>query len=320
MATINPIKFATPNGLEGILRLSAMISQEINLLLRDTGNLRNSPFMSYQGSINGSGSDTIRVRLAGLDGYDSMLPATSEISDESGNATALTIQSTDIVCARQYLIYQLSDLASMSHFGPSDVDPWRLASSIVGSYETRFAELTATAASSFATSKGANGDLFSVTALFEGIYQLEQADSGRGVPGPYAVVLAPKALSELQSSLRNETGNAIAQMASTAEMLKVKGRNYAGELFGVEVYRSSAVFGNGSSGYDNYMCGAGCFGFADGVPDMIPGAAMDFMRTAKVLVEFDRAAMSAQTSVVGHAYMGISIINDLKGCKILSAQ
>ena len=56
--------------LEGDLRLSAMISQEINLLLRDTQNLRNSQFISYCGSINGMGSDTIRVRKAGLDGYD----------------------------------------------------------------------------------------------------------------------------------------------------------------------------------------------------------------------------------------------------------
>ena len=100
----------------------------------------------------------------------------------------------------------------------------------------------------------------------------------------------------------------------------MKGRNYAGELFGVEVYRSSHVVANGSSGYDNFICGAGAFGFADGVPDVIPGAAMDFMRTAKVLVEFEREAMSAKTSVVGHAYMGIAILNDKKGCKILSAQ
>ena len=317
MATVNPIRFSN---MENILRLSAMISQEINLLLRDVGNLRNSPFCRYEGSINGSGSDTIRVRLAGLDGYDSMAAATNEISDESANAKALTIESVDIIAARQYLIYQLSDLASMSSFGPSDIDPFRLAASIVGSYETRFAELTAAAASGFTTSKGANGTAFTVDKLFQGIYALEQADAGRGGPGPYAAVLSPKSLSELQTSLRNETGNAIARMQSTADMLNVKGRNYAGELFGVEVYRSSHVVANASSGYDNFICGGGTFGYCDGGPDVIPGASMDFMRTAKVLVEFEREAMSAKTSVVGHAYMGISILNDKKGCKILSAQ
>ena len=56
--------------LEGDLRLEAMISQEINLLLRDVQNLRNSQYISYAGSINGLGSDTIRIRKAGLDGFD----------------------------------------------------------------------------------------------------------------------------------------------------------------------------------------------------------------------------------------------------------
>ena len=49
------------------LRLAKMISQEIKLLLQDSTNLRNSPFLDFVGSINGKGSDTIRVRKAGLD-------------------------------------------------------------------------------------------------------------------------------------------------------------------------------------------------------------------------------------------------------------
>ena len=80
MATSKPITFddiSGSGGLVGNLRLAAMISQEINLLLKDTSNLRNTPLLSYQGSINGTGSDTVRVRLAGLDGFDSMAAATS---------------------------------------------------------------------------------------------------------------------------------------------------------------------------------------------------------------------------------------------------
>ena len=56
--------------LETDLRLAAMLSQEIRLLLTDTNNLRNSPYIDFIGSINGLGSDTIRVSLAGLDGRD----------------------------------------------------------------------------------------------------------------------------------------------------------------------------------------------------------------------------------------------------------
>ena len=111
MATVDPIRFSN---MENILRLSAMISQEINLLLKDNANLRNTPLLSYQGSINGLGTDTVRVRLAGLDGYDSMAAAVSEISDEASNKTDLTINSADLTAANQYIIYEMSDLASMT--------------------------------------------------------------------------------------------------------------------------------------------------------------------------------------------------------------
>lgn len=316
MATVDPIRFSN---MENILRLSAMISQEINLLLKDNANLRNTPLLSYQGSINGTGSDTVRVRLAGLDGYDSMASAATEISDEAANTTSLTINSADLVAARQYIIYQMSDLASMSGFGGSDVDPFRIAQSIAGSYETRFAELTGEAAALFATSKGANTTTLSVDDFFDAIFELEQASSGAGATGPYACVLAAKALTELQDSLRNETGNAVSRMQSSMDMLQAKGENFAGNLFGVDVYRSAHVKENASSGFDNYMISPMALGFVDGIPSGVQGSA-DLMSMGKCVVEFDRRPMSASTYIVGHAYLGLGIIEDARGVKLLSAR
>ena len=314
MATVDPIRFSN---MENILRLSAMISQEINLLLKDNTNLRNTPLLSYQGSINGTGSDTVRVRLAGLDGYDSMAAATSEISDESANTTALTINSADLVAARQYIIYEMSDLSSMSGFGGSDVDPFRIAQSIAGSYETRFAELTGEAAASFTTTAGANTTTLSVDDFFDAIFALEQASSGAGATGPYACVLAAKALTELQDSLRNETGNAVSRMQSSMDMLQAKGENFAGNLFGCDVYRSAHVNENASAGFDNFMISPMALGFVDGIPSGVQGSA-DLMSMGKVVVEFDRRPMSASTYIVGHAYLGLGIIEDARGVKLLS--
>lgn len=314
MATVDPIRFSN---MENILRLSAMISQEINLLLKDNTNLRNTPLLSYQGSINGTGSDTVRVRLAGLDGYDSMAAATSEISDESANTTALTINSADLVAARQYIIYEMSDLSSMSGFGGSDIDPFRIAQSIAGSYETRFAELTGEAAALFATTAGANTTTLSVDDFFDAIFALEQASSGAGATGPYACVLAAKALTELQDSLRNETGNAVSRMQSSMDMLQAKGENFAGNLFGCDVYRSAHVKENASLGFDNFMISPMALGFVDGIPSGVQGSA-DLMSMGKVVVEFDRRPMSASTFIVGHAYLGLGIIEDARGVKLLS--
>ena len=316
MATVDPIRFSN---MENILRLSAMISQEINLLLKDTANLRNTPLLSYQGSINGTGSDTVRVRLAGLDGFDSMASAATEISDEAANKTSLTINSADLVAARQYIIYEMSDLASMTGLGGADIDPFRIAQSIAGSYETRFAELTGEAAASFTTTAGANTTTLSVDDFFDAIFALEQASSGAGAPGPYAAVLDPKALTELQDSLRNETGNAISRMQSSMDMLQAKGENYAGNLFGVDVYRSKHVKENASSGYDNFMISPLALGYVDGIPAGVQGSA-DLMSMGKVVVEFDRRPMSASTFIVGHAYLGLGIIEDARGVKLLSAR
>jgi len=320
MATTNPITFdnvAASGGLVDKLRLSAMISQEINLLLKDNANLRNTALLSYQGSINGSGSDTVRVRLAGLDGYDSMAAATSENSDESGNTTALTINSADLVAARQFIIYEMDDLASMTGFGGSDIDPFRIAQSIAGSYETRFAELTGAAAASFTTTAGLNTTTLSVDDFFDAIFALEQASSGSGAPGPYAAVLAPKALTELQDSLRNETGNAVSRMQSSMDMLSAKGENYAGNLFGVDVYRSAHVNENASAGFDNFVISPMALGYVDGIPAGVQGSA-DLMSMGKVVVEFDRRPMSASTFICGHAYLGLGIIEDARGVKLLS--
>ena len=321
MATVDPIRFSN---MENILRLSAMISQEINLLLKDNANLRNTGLLSYQGSINGTGSDTVRVRLAGLDGYDSMSAASNEISDESANTTSLTINNADLVAARQYIIYEMSDLASMTGFGGADIDPFRIAQSIAGSYETRFAALTGAAAASFSNTAGANTTTLSVDDFFDAIFQLEQAGFGTGsaggAPGPYACVLAPKALTELQDSLRNETGNAVSRMQSSMDMLQAKGENFKGQLFGVDVYSSAlGVNQNASSGYDNYMISPMALGFVDGIPAGVRGSS-DLMSMGKVVVEFDRRPMSASTFIVGHAYLGLGIIENDRGVKLLSVR
>ena len=44
------------------------------------------------------------------------------------------------------------------------------------------------------------------------------------------------------------------------------------------------------------------------------------MSMGKIVVEFDRRAMSSKTFIVGHAYIGLGIIQDDKGVKILSAR
>jgi len=302
----------THAALEGDLRLAQMISQEINLLLTDTVNLRNSQFISYVGSINGLGSDTIRVRKAGLDGFDLMETPTNE-----GDPLAIqdfTDDKVDIVCARMGLRYDITDLATLTGFGGRDIDPFRLAQSMSGSYEASFADKTADAVDNFTVSVGSAATQFSVDNFFSGIFQLEKASSNKGALAPFCALLHPVALTELQDSLRNETGNAISYMAATQDMLMAKGPGFVGNLLGVEVYKSSYINTNGGA-YKNAMFGVGAIAYIDGAPASLAGAAQS-MSMGKVLVELERDGSKAITSVIGHSYLGISVLDDARGVVI----
>jgi hypothetical protein len=303
------------SGLSGDLRLAAMISSEINLLLRDTANLRNTGYLQYGGSINGLGSNVIRLRKVGLMGRDSFAAPTNE--DDAASSTALTDGHADITVARQVLLYQMSDLAGLTGYGnsPYEIDPFNLAASISASYETRFAELTATAAASATAATATTGTTMSVSSFFEAIFNLEKADTFRGAPGPFYCVMHPKSLTELQASLRSEQNNIIANMSATEEMIKAKGIGYAGNLFGVDVYRSSHIATDGTD-YPNWMADAGALAYADGVPTLV-GAA-DSVQFDKCVVEMSRTAEKALTAIVGHAYLGLSIIDQNRICRVLA--
>ena len=300
-------------------RLDHMISLEINRLLADTSNLRNSPFLQYAGSVNGLGTDTIRIRKYSLGGRDLFQGATGvspEINDEIGNAIDPTVAFADIQVARQYLIRQISDLGALAGYGAQDLNPFNLAADMVNSYEARFAELTADTASSLTTnSVGSASTAMTVDLFFSAFQKLQESDSGRGVnTTDLCMVLHPVALGSLQDSLRSESNNAVAMMQATQDMLEVKGRGFVGKLFGVDVYKSSFVNVN-TGAHENFLLAPGCIAYADGVPTQLPKA-VDFMTMGKILVEMQREGTQALTQIIGHGYLGFGIVDQFKGCLI----
>jgi hypothetical protein len=95
-----------------------------------------------------------------------------------------------------------------------------------------------------------------------------------------------------------------------------KGPGYVGNLLGVDVFKSSYV--NSAAGaYQSAMFGVGALAYADGVPASLPGAA-EAMQMGKVLVEMERSGASAITSIIGHAYLGLSVLDDDRGVLIKS--
>ena len=251
------------------------------------------------------GTDTIKVRLAGMMGRDSF---ESRTEVQAASDVTLSDDKVNVTVSRYSLRYDYSDLVALTAFGnsPYEIDPFNLAASIGESYNTLFAELTAAAAASASNTTSTSGTTMSVSTFFEAIYALEKADTFLGAPGPFYSCIHPKSLTELQASLRQEQNNIVSQMVATEEMIKAKGLGYVGKLFGVDVYRSSHIESDGTD-YDNWMADAGALGYADGVPQII--GAPEVMDMDKVVCEVERSASTATTSIVGHCYAAISILN-----------
>jgi hypothetical protein len=66
------------------------------------------------------------------------------------------------------------------------------------------------------------------------------------------------------------------------------------------------------------MFAPGAIGFASGMPTGLPGAA-EAMEMGEVMIEMEREADKALTRIVGHAYLGMSVIDNDRGVLLISA-
>lgn len=294
------------------LRLEKIISQEIRILLKDSTNLRNTPFVDYCGSINGSGSDTIRVRKAGLDAGE--FSAFTGLTEATGvSDSTLAQDGVDIVVKRQALAYALSDLGGMTELSGAvnGIDPFRIAESIANSYDLLFADLTGATVAGFTNTVGVTTGANTVGHLIDAIQALEAADSNKGAPGPYVALLHPKQWADMQDNILSLSTGVLQFVPASYEAISAKGSHYKGSFLGVEIYTTSHITDDGTT-YAGAVFAPGALGYANGMPAALPGA-VESMDMGEVLIEMDREADKALTRIVGHCYLGMSIIDDDRG-------
>ena len=299
----------THASLETDLRLAAVLDQEIALKLADRSSIRNTGALKSYGLINGRGSDTLTIRIAGLDGSDKFAVTAAEDTDVSD--TSLTDASVSLAVARYSLRRDLGDLAELTGFPGSDISVDRLAASMVGEAEQCFMELVGNAITGFGDDKGSKSTNLSVDNWFDAIAFLQTA----GNTGSTYALLNPAQLGQLQSSVRAEAG-AIQFVPATQDLLAIKGAGYAGSFAGVDVYTSTQCESSGG-GYDGAMWAQGCIGYAEAAP-MISMGATQRPAASPVVVEFQRDASKALTEIIGHYYCGVAVIQDDMGVGLLS--
>ena len=141
-------------------------------------------------------------------------------------------------------------------------------------------------------------------------------------PSQLFAVLHPRQIADLQASIRNETGNAIAFNPAQHDLVKAVGQGVVGDFLGVQIHKSAYVSESGGN-KRGAVFSAGALGYALGTP--LPLAAAGCCQTSggeirpagtPVLVELERDSAYSLTKIVGTAYAGVAIIEDARGVLI----
>lgn len=288
------------------LRLATALDAALRVILHDEMSLRSTGAILNLGSINGTGAAASTVGFAGLDGFNSFLPV-GEVA--AVPETALVTASAQIAVGRAALRRDISDLAVITGRQSGDVDPMRLAASMVGGYDQFFNGLAGAAINTFATVTGAAGVAMSVDNFYDAIFALEAAS----VPGPYYCLLNPIQLAALQESARAEGGVAQWQTA-TADLVRIKGQGFQGNFLGIDIYRSDKVLVAAGDAHGG-MWGLGAMAYKTG-SQANPMGGFVTSPDSSIVVEFERVAAQATTQIIGSAYLGMSVIEQARGVQI----
>jgi hypothetical protein len=297
------------SSLETDLRLADLIAGEVQILLADTFSIRDVPgALLNLGSINGRGSDTIRVPQMQIDALSATAAENTAVS-----STGLTDSSFVCAVVRHALVRELSDLANMTARLPGDADIVGLARTMVDGTNQAFMDSLAATMATLSASVGSTGVNLSVDNWYSAVATLEIASNR----GPFFAILHPQQWADLQSSIRAESG-VVEMRADHAEAVGIKGQGYVGSFLGVDIMVSSRVdTANAAADRSGAMFAAGCFAYATGTPVAVPGAIMS-QPTDMLTVEIQRPDRSASSLIVGHSYFGTALAEDARGVSIVT--
>ncbi len=287
------------------IRMDLMVENEVRALLHDGASIRNSGALLFAGDIAGMGSDVLALRYSSLDGYTPM----ASVADGSEiTSSDLTNATADISIGRIGLRYDLTDLAVLTKLG-SDIDVFRLAQSMAGAFEAAFMQQVCATFTTFSSSVGSAGVDMSVDDFLDAVYTLELENN----PSQLYAVLHPRQIADLTSSIRNETGNAIAFNPATHDLLKALGTGYVGDFLGVQIHKSSYVTESGGD-KKGAIFSAGAIAYALGTPMPLVAPSGEIRPAGTpILVELERDSAYSLTKIVGTAYCGAIKAEDARG-------
>lgn len=299
------------SGLETDLRLAEALDVSLQVQLHDLASIRSTGAIQFRGTVNGSGSDTSRQRLAGL-GHDHM---ESVAEDFDTLDTALGIASVDIAVVRNSLARSVSDTVIFTGF-VDDINPVKIAGEMMNAYDGRFNDVAAAAVATAANNVGTSGVDMSTDDFFDAKFALQLLS----VPGRYFCLLHPRQMADLEESIRSEAGP-VQFIVATQEMLNAKGQGFQGSWLGIDIFASSDVSAAGGN-FEGGMWGPGALAYKTGVVDArsFIGTSGVVVQQGEVLVEIGRIIGGGRVRIVGDAHFGISVIEQNRLVGIVTDQ
>ena len=299
MGTISaPQNYANVQG-QG-LRLAAMISAQVEMLLADKASIRD--LVMFAGDVTGTGSAAIKLRYANYGAGNPFISASDGVSIAAQDMEAAT---ATITIGRSAMRYDLSDLMVMTGLG-RDLDPFNIAAGMVEAAEARISTILANTFLSTGTNKGSTAADLTIANFLNALYHLQEKSNNP----PFHAVLKPSQFNHLQKALRSENNNFLSYSPNTREMANAKPQGYCGEFLGVEVYKSSRVVETADTlGWHGAMFAKEGIGYGIGSPSSLVGSDTEICPAGSpVVISFQRDESAGLSEIVGHLYCGAAIL------------
>jgi len=294
-------------------RLTQALASEWRLALADRESIYGSPLamaVPLLANAASQGSTTLQIPIISLQGVD-RLAAVAE--NASTTPTDVTKTSVTVTIARQAMERSISDLNNMVDSVGFDLQA--LIDDGLGAFTMRWMEMLCNLFSSVSTTVGTTTVDMTADDWFSAKFTLTQAS----VPGPYVSVLFPTQLTDLQNSIRAE-GGPWQYLPETQGILARAGVGMVAVLDGTPIFSSSLV-PTANAGADSAGCmfGMGAFGYAEGTPRALRGAAdAVFAAGTPLYSEIERDASGALSKVVHNAFLGFVEIEDSRAVGIVT--
>jgi len=288
-------------------RMLRMINQELNLTLADTTNMLTYEGVVGIGSVDGSGSDTLSQAFATM-GAATAFATTADGAEVA--ATDPTFSNVDFQVGRYALRHDVTSWAQMTGGG---LDPFSIAQYLALSAVATASDVIASTFASFSDSVGTSGVDLSVDDMLDAIFKLENNSNSQ-----FAAILHSVQFADFRQSLRSESNNAFSFAPASMEIMKAKAPGYVGSWGGVEIYKSNRVISSAGN-FTGAMIGANAIGYVLGTPQntqLADGSVV--AQGTPAIIEWDRKPAFDMTSIVGNLYIGANIVEDARGCKIVT--